>query len=82
LDPLAPDAAQGGVEDLRINFVDIFVKLLLSFFVPTAIGKGLRELVRGGCWAVAQPFPSHFAQHFGADVFVVVDTLTHALRQR
>ncbi|KIZ06026.1 hypothetical protein MNEG_1933 [Monoraphidium neglectum] len=35
---------KGGVEDLRINFVDIFVKLLLSFFVPTAIGKGLREL--------------------------------------
>ncbi|KAI8463222.1 MAG: SBF-like CPA transporter family-domain-containing protein [Monoraphidium minutum] len=35
---------QGGVEDVTISFLDIFVKLLLSFFVPTAIGKALREL--------------------------------------
>jgi hypothetical protein len=37
---------RGGVEQLQINFLDIFVKLLLSFFVPTVIGKLLRELVR------------------------------------
>ena len=34
-----------GVESLNINFVDIFVKLLISFMVPTVLGKALRELV-------------------------------------
>lgn len=31
-----------GVEDLNVDFVDIFVKLLISFLVPTVIGKSLR----------------------------------------
>lgn len=39
---LSGDSA--GVEGLSINFLDIFVKLLISFFVPTVIGKALREL--------------------------------------
>lgn len=34
-----------GVESLNINFVDIFVKLLISFLVPTVAGKALRDLV-------------------------------------
>jgi solute carrier family 10 (sodium/bile acid cotransporter), member 7 len=34
-----------GVESLNINFVDIFVKLLISFLVPTVVGKALRDLV-------------------------------------
>ena len=40
------------MEGLHINFLDIFVKLMLSFFVPTLIGKALRELVRarGPAW--------------------------------
>jgi hypothetical protein len=31
--------APGCPADLNIDFLDIFVKLLLSFFVPTVIGK-------------------------------------------
>eukprot|EP00898_Chlorokybus_atmophyticus_P007212 jgi/Chlat1/7492/Chrsp61S07014 len=38
---LSGDAA--GVAKLNISFVDIFVKLLISFLVPTLLGKGLRE---------------------------------------
>ncbi|GBF93964.1 sodium Bile acid symporter family [Raphidocelis subcapitata] len=38
-------AGKGGVDDVTINFLDIFVKLLLSFFVPTMIGKAVRELL-------------------------------------
>jgi len=33
-----------GVDSLTINALDIFVKLLISFLVPTLAGKALREL--------------------------------------
>ncbi|KAK9817989.1 hypothetical protein WJX72_005394 [[Myrmecia] bisecta] len=33
-----------GTENLNIDYLDIFVKLLISFFVPTVCGKAIREL--------------------------------------
>jgi hypothetical protein len=37
---------QAGVQGVDIKFWDIFLKLLLSFFVPTLLGKIMRETVR------------------------------------
>eukprot|EP00877_Chromochloris_zofingiensis_P005101 jgi/Chrzof1/14592/Cz09g08200.t1 len=37
--------AHTGIQDLNINFVDIFVKLLISNLAPTVLGKVLRDLV-------------------------------------
>jgi sodium/bile acid cotransporter 7 len=39
--------AQTGVQKLNISYLDLFLKLLLSFSIPTAIGKILREYVPG-----------------------------------
>ncbi len=38
-------AGAAGVDSLNISYVDIFVKLLISFLVPTLAGKALREFV-------------------------------------
>lgn len=38
-------SGNNGIVDLNINIADIFVKLLLSNFVPTLLGKLLRDLV-------------------------------------
>lgn len=38
-------SGSGGVAKLDINYVDIFIKLLISFFVPSVVGKAVRETV-------------------------------------
>jgi sodium/bile acid cotransporter 7 len=44
-------AGTSGVHNLNINIADIFVKLLLSNFVPTVVGKLLRDCVKPvGAW--------------------------------
>jgi sodium/bile acid cotransporter 7 len=45
------NAGTSGVHNLNINIADIFVKLLLSNFVPTVLGKLLRDCVKPvGAW--------------------------------
>lgn len=39
--------AKHGVENLNISYLDLFLKLLLSFTVPTVVGKALREYCPG-----------------------------------
>jgi sodium/bile acid cotransporter 7 len=44
-------AGTNGITSLNINIADIFVKLLLSNFVPTLLGKLLRDCVKPvGAW--------------------------------
>lgn len=38
-------SGSSGVAKLDISYVDIFVKLLISFFVPSVVGKVVRETV-------------------------------------
>jgi solute carrier family 10 (sodium/bile acid cotransporter), member 7 len=39
------DEGSGGVDSLKIDVLDIFIKLLISFLVPTLFGKALRDFV-------------------------------------
>lgn len=39
------EQGSNGVDSLKIDFVDIFVKLVISFLIPTVLGKGMRDFI-------------------------------------
>lgn len=71
-------AGGAGIEHLNINIADIFVKLLLSNFVPTVAGKLLRDCVPAvGAWVKRNRTPLSLINNSSL-AFIIWQTLSSA----